>query len=222
MTHTLILHSRAPVTHDTYRLSFDRPKGFSFEPGQATELTLDEDGWREEGRPFTMVSPPDAEHVDFVIKSYPDHDGVTEKIPFLAPGDRVTAVDPFGAITDRGPGVFLAAGAGITPFIAILEKHDREGVTGDHLIFSNKTDRDIIMESTWDALPGVTPSYIVTDQADTMHRKGKLDQTMLQSLIGDLDKTFYICGPGGFVDAMRDGLTALGVSKDKLVIEDGW
>lgn len=36
----------------------------------------------------------------------------------------------FGAINDHGPGVFLAAAAGITPFIPILKKHQREGVTG--------------------------------------------------------------------------------------------
>ena len=78
MTFKLTLKSIAPVTHDTWHLVFDRPEGFAFEPGQATHWALDKDGWRDEDRPFTMTSHPEAEIVEFVIKSYPDHDGVTE------------------------------------------------------------------------------------------------------------------------------------------------
>lgn len=222
MTHKLTLKSISPVTHDTWHLIFDRPADFTFEPGQATHAALDKDGWRDEDRPFTMTSHPDAEVVEFVIKSYPDHNGVTEQIPDMTPGDSIIAEDPAGAITDHGPGVFLAAGAGITPFIAILNKHDREGVTGDRLIFANKTDRDIILKDTWDAMEGVHPTHVISDQPDTDHVHGKIDREMLQDLLDDLDQTFYICGPGGFVDAMRETLLDLSVPKSKLVIENGW
>ena len=222
MTYKMTLKSIAPVTHDTWHLIFDRPPGFDFEPGQATHWALDKDGWRDEDRPFTMTSHPEAEVVEFVVKSYPDHDGVTEQVPDMQPGDSIIAEEPAGAITDHGPGVFLAAGAGITPFIAILDKHDRDGVTGDRLLFANKTDSDIILKDKWDAMAGVRATYVISDQPDTVHEKGKLDREMLQDLLQDLDQTFYICGPGGFVDAMRDALTELSVPKDRMVIENGW
>lgn len=222
MTHALVLQEITPVTHDTYHLTFNRPDGFDFDPGQATELTFKKDGIADEGRPFTMISQPGEASLSFVIKSYPEHDGVTEHVPDLQIGDQAEAADPFGAITDHGPGVFLAAGAGVTPFIAILKKHAAEGVTGDSLIFSNKTEADIILKDTWESLSGVEPTYVITDQNDTDHRKGQLDKAALQELIDDFDQPFYICGPGGFVDAMRDALTDLGVSKDRLVIEEGW
>ena len=222
MTHKLTLKSIAPVTHDTWHLIFDRPEGFDFEPGQATHWALDKDGWRDEDRAFTMTSHPEAQVVEFVIKSYPDHDGVTEQIPDMQPGDAIIAEDPAGAITDHGPGVFLAAGAGVTPFIAILDKHDREGVTGDHLIFANKTDRDIILKDKWDAMEGLRATHVISDQPDTAHERGQIDKDMLQDLLRDLDQTFYICGPQGFVDAMRDALTELSVPKDRMVIENGW
>lgn len=222
MTRTLTLQAIEPVTHGTHHLTFGRPEGFTFQPGQAVELALLQDGWKDEGRPFTMVSQPDAPSLEFVIKSYPDHNGVTARIPSLGTGDQVACDGPFGAITDHGPGVFLAAGAGITPFISILKKHDREGVTGDTLIFSNKTDKDIILKETWDSLPGVTSVFVVTDQPDTAHHSGELDKTKLSELVSDHDQPFYICGPQGFVDAMRDALKDIGVSEDRLVIEDGW
>ncbi len=222
MTYTLTLQSISPVTHDSWHLIFDKPAGFEFVPGQATHMALDKDGWREEDRPFTMTSDPDAQVVEFVIKSYPDHDGVTEQIAKMKVGDKVIAEEPAGAITDHGAGVFLAAGAGITPFIAILDKHAREDISGDRLLFANKTDADIILKDKWDAMDCVQSTYIISDQPDTEHEKGKLDKKMLQDLLRDLDTTFYICGPGAFVDAMRDVLTELSVPKSQMIIENGW
>ena len=222
MGHTLTLQDIRPVTHDTYQLTFNRPDGFAFEAGQATELTLRKDGWRDESRPFTMTSRPNDPHLEFVIKSYPDHDGVTEQIPTLGLADQVTAAEPFGAITDRGPGVFIAGGAGITPFISILRKHQEEGTSGSRLIFSNKTDRDIILQDMWRSMPGVDATFIVSDQKDTAHVKGRLDKAMLQDLIGDTEQPFYICGPGGMVDDVRTALKEIGVAKDRIHTEDGW
>ncbi|SEP57410.1 hypothetical protein SAMN05428995_101133 [Loktanella sp. DSM 29012] len=222
MTHTLTVQKIEQVTHDTYRLICSKPDSFRFEAGQATHMALDKDGWRDEDRAFTMVSDPDAEHVEFVIKSYPSHDGVTELVPDIQPGDRWLAEDPAGAITDHGCGTFLAAGAGITPFIAILNKHAREGVGGDHLIFANTHDRDIIMKDTWDQMAGVTPTYVISDQDDTAHRKGQLDRAMLSDIGIATDKPCYVCGPGEFVDDIRDALKEMGVPEDKIITENGW
>ncbi len=222
MPHTLVLQAIEPVTHDTHHLTFNRPPEFDFQPGQATELAFQKDGIKGEGRPFTMISQPGDPTLEFVIKSYPDHDGVTQHVPGLTVADIAEAADPFGAITDHGPGTFLAAGAGITPFIAILKKHQREGTAGDTLVFSNKTDADIILKETWDSMAGVTPIHLITDQDDTGHRKGKLDKAALEELAPDAGQPYYICGPGGFVDAMRDALKDMGVPEDRMVIEDGW
>lgn len=222
MTHDLTLERISPVTHDTYHLTFQRPEDFTFRPGQATELTFHVDGIGTQGRPFTMVSQPDDLSLQFIIKSYPGHDGVTRHLPGLTPGTRVTATEPFGAITDQGRGVFLAAGAGITPFISILKAHDLAGRTGDRLIFANKTDADIILQDSWARMPGLSAVHVISDQPDTAHRHGMVDRDMLGELITTLDQHFYICGPGGFVDAMRDALREMGAKDDAITTEEGW
>ncbi len=222
MTYTLTLQDIVPVTHDTYQLTFNRPEGFEFEAGQATELTLQKEGWTDESRPFTMTSRPNDKHLEFVIKSYPDHDGVTEQIPTLGMTDQVKAADPFGAITDHGPGVFIAGGAGITPFISILRKQQEDGTSGSHLIFSNKTDKDIILQDMWQSMPGVETTFVVSDQKDTAHVKGRLDKTMLEDLVEDKGQPFYICGPGGMVDDVRSALKEMGVAEGRIYTEDGW
>ena len=60
-----------------------KPEGYTFEPGQATEVAINKEGWKEEKRPFTFTSLPDEEDLQFTIKSYRDHDGVTNELDGL-------------------------------------------------------------------------------------------------------------------------------------------
>lgn len=223
MSYQIVLQDRVPLTHDTNKYIFNKPEGLNFEPGQATELTLEIDGYRDEGRPFTFTSQPDDQRLEFVIKSYPGHDGVTDRMADLTAGAVATLDGPFGAIKDHGPGVFLAAGAGITPFIPILRKHDREGtMDGCTLIFSNKTEADIIMRGEWEAMQNLETVFTVTDEeAEGLHH-GQVDKKFLQEQVKDFDQTFYICGPQGFVDDVRDALKDLGAKADNIVTEEGW
>ena len=99
--HTITIRSIEQLTPDVRRYRLDKPEGYSDQPGQATELHLDRDDWRDEDRPFTFTSLPDADHLEFTIKSYPDHDGVTEQIGQAQLGDRFVIGDSWGAITDQ-------------------------------------------------------------------------------------------------------------------------
>ena len=225
MTHTLTLRNIRAVTHDTNELTFDRPEGFDFTPGQATELTLLKDGWRDEARPFTFTSQPEDDDLQFVIKSYPSHDGVTEQIGRMAPGDQVQIGDAWGAIEDKGPGVFFAGGAGITPFIPILRRKAKDGeIAGNTLVFGALTQRDLILRKEWDAMEGLETRYVLSEEDAPNHDHGQIDLEVVNTYVagtGEGDHMFYICGPDPMIDAVRDNLTALGVSKDRIVTEDG-
>ena len=112
----------ADVTHNVRRYTLEKPAGYSFKPGQATEVSLDEEGWRDKKHPFTFTALADAPNLEFTIKSYFDTggDGVTERLYGYKPGQSLILRDVWGTITYKGPGVFIAGGAGVTPFIAIL------------------------------------------------------------------------------------------------------
>ncbi len=222
MQATLTLRHIEPVTRDTHRLVFDRPEGFDFKPGQATTLAVQRDGWRGEQRPFTMTSQPEDRRLEFIIKSYPDHDGVTAQIATLKPGEQVAVTDPEGAITDQGPGTFIAGGAGVTPFIAILRRRARKGELRDcHLMFSNQTERDIILRDEWEAMDALETTFVVTDDPESDQPKGPIDRGFLEGRI-DTGGRFYLCGPEAMVNDVRDALKSLGVKEDRIVTEAGW
>jgi ferredoxin-NADP reductase len=222
MSYTLELQAIEPVTHDVNRLIFPKPDGYAFTPGQATELSLDRDGWRDEGRPFTFTSLPGDDHLEFTIKSYPQHDGVTERIGRMTPGDSVIIGDAWGAIEDRGPGTFIAGGAGITPFIAVLRARlEREGnLEGSTLLFSNETEKDIILRDEWEAMPGLRTVFTVTDLNDATVRTGEIDGAFLDAEVADWSAVFYVCGPEPMVEAIVDILEARDVPEDRIVTEE--
>ncbi|MEN9061726.1 FAD-binding oxidoreductase [Ponticoccus litoralis] len=222
MTIRITLKSTEPVTHDTHRLTFEKPEGFDFTPGQATDFALDRDGWRDERRPFTFTSLPGDDHLEFTIKSYPDHDGVTKRIGQMAPGDTALIGGPRGAIEDRGDGVFIAGGAGVTPFIAILRNKlaGTGTLQGNTLVFSNRTDRDIILRQEFEAMPGLNCYWTVTDQPGSPLARGRIDAELLSTLVVPGRDTCYICGPDPMIGAMQKGLAAVGVPRARIVTED--
>jgi len=222
MSYTVELKKIEPVTHDTNHLVFKRPEGFTFEPGQATDFSLDKDGWRDKKRPFTFVNLPESDTLEFVIKAYPDHDGVTEQIAQMKPGDHAIIEDPWGAIEDEGPGTFIAGGAGITPFIAILrERLEKKGtLAGCKLIFSNETEKDIILRREFETMPGLECVFTVTDQDTADIETHRIDRAFLTQHIDPNFGHFYVCGPENMVDDITEQLKSLGVSEDRIVIED--
>lgn len=226
MTRKLTLRSIEPVTHDVHHLVFERPEGVDFVPGQAVDMALDRDGWREERHPFTFTSLPSDKTLDFVIKSYPEgeggHTGVTERIGRMQPGDTVLIEDPWGAIADRGDGVFIAGGAGVTPFIAILKAKLAEKGTleGNTLIFSNKTEDDIILRQQFHDMKGLKPVFVITDDPESRLHRSKIDGELLAQHVEAGRDICYVCGPDAMLDDMSAELRKLGVSDDDIVTED--
>jgi ferredoxin-NADP reductase len=104
-----------------------KPEGYRFEPGQATLVSIDRPRWEKEKRPFTFTSLNDWPDLELTTKIYPDLHGVTEQLGALEVGDRLLIEDPWGTIQYKGPGTFIAGGAGVTPFIAILRALARDG-----------------------------------------------------------------------------------------------
>lgn len=222
MTQTLTLRSIEPVTHDTNHLVFDKPEGFEYVPGQAVDMALDLDGWREEKRPFTFTSLPGEESLEFVIKSYPDHDGVTARIGRMKPGDTVLVDDPWGAITDQGPGWFIAGGAGVTPFIAILRKrlHENGTLEGSTLIFSNKTEGDIILRDTFEGMRGLTCVFVVTEDEESPLYATEIGKAMLCEHVIPGEGKAYVCGPDAMLDDVSAALREIGVDQSDIVTEE--
>lgn len=221
MAHEMTLKRIESVTHDTHHLVFERPEGFEYTPGQGVELHVLKEGWDDKGRPFTPVTLPEEPTLEFVIKSYPDHHGVTEQIGRLEPGDQVKIKGPFGAISDHGPGIFIAGGAGVTPMIAVMRQQlrDRGTLEGSTLVFANKSEQDIIWRDKFEAMKGLNTAFVV-DEAGGSVPQQRIDRDYLSQFVGP-ESLCYLCGPPPMMKAVNTALKDLGV-KDENIIQENW
>src|SRR5450432_1435588 len=188
MDHIVKILSVTPITPDVRAYRLEKPAGYVFGPGQATDVSINKEKWKDEKRPFTFTSLNEWPYLEFTIKSYGDHDGVTNQLGTLKAGDELIIRDVWGAISYKGEGYFIAGGAGITPFLAILRQLNKEGKIGrNELFFSNKTARDIILQEELDRMLGPNAHYILTrpDNGGGEAGGGEADRAMARHIDKD-------------------------------------
>lgn len=220
MDHVVRLLMSQFVTHDVRRFIVEKPAAFAWHPGQGVELAIRQPGRVDARRPFTPTGLADDRVLEFTIKAYPEHHGVTAALHALAPGAELLMSEPFGTIGYQGTGVFIAGGAGITPFLAILrDLARRDQLAGQRLIFSSKTPRDVICEKELRHLLGERALFLCTASDAPGCTRRRVDRALLEEQVDDFGQHFYVCGPPPFMDAVNTALVALGARPESLVFE---
>jgi len=223
MEYAVIILMKEFVTHDVRRFIVEKPPGFTYIPGQATDCTINLPGWDDKKNPFTFTSLNRDRILEFTIKGYPERQAVTKKLHELEPGTPLIIREPFGTINFHGKGVFLAGGAGITPFIAIFRQLQMDNnLVGNTLFFTNKTARDVIVEQELKEMFGPKLVLVLTEEKKYGYEHGKIDKSFLTKRIKNFSTYFYICGPRPFVKSMKETLEDLGANPKKIVIEEGF
>lgn len=208
------------VTHNVRRFRVVKPEGYKFTPGQATEVSINTPGLKEEKRPFTFTCLNEKLYLEFTIKIYKDHDGITNKLGYIKEGDELIIRDVWGTISYHGPGTFIAGGAGVTPFIAIFRQLYKDNlIEGNKLLFSNKTSKDIILKEEFIQMLGSNFIITVTDEINDNYDNRRIDESYLKEKINNFNQSFYVCGPKLFMKDILVALKHLGANPDVLVFE---
>lgn len=128
-------------------------------------------------------------------------------------GDVLAIGQAFGDMTwsqDDGAWLFLAAGSGITPLMALVREHAARGMpTPLTLLYWARTRQELCFADELLALSDAHPNFSVhcmltREAADGAAPDGRIDAAQLASRVPDLaSRRVYACGPGGFVEAAR-------------------
>ena len=220
MNHHVKIESIKHVTHDVLQIRVEKPRGYGFIPGQATEVSVNKSSWLKEKRPFTFTCLPDDDYLEFNIKTYPSHKGVTNELLHLKMNDELILHDVFGTITYKGEGVFIAGGAGVTPFISIFRFLQSKNEIGQNkLIFANKTKADIILKPEFEKLLGKNFINILSDENADGYAFGVITEEFIKAHCDGIYKIFYLCGPPLMMDAMEKYLSNLHIPVKSIVKE---
>jgi len=208
------------ATHDVLRIVTEKPALIQFVPGQAADISINKDGWQKEIRPFTFTCLPDDDYIEFMIKTYPEHKGVTNELRNLKVNDELLLHGIFGTIAYKGEGIFIAGGAGVTPFISIIRALKfLDEIDGNKLIFANKSRADIINEEEFKSMLGNNFINILSDEKTNEYPQGFITEEFLRKNVPDIRKYFYVCGPPQMMDAVEKYLLNMNVNENSIVKE---
>ena len=220
MKHIVKIKSVTSLTHDVLHFVVDKPAGYNFIPGQATDVSINIEHWKNKKRSFTFTNLPGDNTIEFIIKTYPSHNGVTNQLLRLNTDDELILHDVFGDIAYKGEGVFIAGGAGITPFISIFRDIKAKQLRDNNkLIFANKTKADIILENELKAMFGKDFINVLSEEAIQGYEKGFITSEIIQNNMNSTQANFYVCGPPPMMKVVDSILRNLHIDSDHIIKE---
>lgn len=215
MEHKVKIKQKKWLTHDVMQLTLERPENYTYKAGYAVEATLDDQKYKDDWSPFTLTSLNGDDDLQFTIKTYPEHNGLTLALSKLEEGDSYLITDPWDSFENKGPGVFIAGGTGVTPFIALLKQLKLDGnIEGSTLIFANKAEKDIFMYDQFKEMLGDNFINVLSREKNEKYLHGRVDKDFLKKHVSNFDQPFYLCGPDNFADDIKDHLKKLGAGDD--------
>lgn len=220
MSHIVKILEAQFITPNVKRFKVEKPKGFDFIPGQAVEISINLPEWENKKRPFTFTCLREKRYLEFMIKIYDNRDGVTKMLGKINAGGELILHEVFGAIHYEKPGVFIAGGTGITPFIAIFrDLYSQNKLRGNRLIYTNQTIDDIIMYEELQRMFKNDFLNVLTREGIVGFVGKRIDRKFLIENIADFSQYFYVCGTESFVKDLSRYLLDLGVNPKTLIVE---
>ena len=223
--YTLSLVERRSLARGMYEYIFRSNRPLRFSSGQYFEWTLgsvppDNRGNR---RFFTIASAPEEATLALGVRFYDQPSAFKRTLAELPVGGVISAASLAGDFTmpknTKRKLAFIAGGIGVTPFASmarhcIAARESRDAT----LLYSSKTASEIAYQDVFARAErvGWRVVYVLSDETPLLPgaRGGFIDAEIIKHEIPDyLERLFYISGPPGMVDAMKDILINLGISR---------
>ncbi|RBP67183.1 ferredoxin-NADP reductase [Brevibacterium sanguinis] len=199
-----------------------------FEPGQYVTVRVPELGLE---RCYSISSAPFGTNTfTITVRRRPGGPVSTHLHDDVAVGSRLHVDGPYGLFsTSAHPAsahLFVAGGSGITPIMSMVRSllaAPGESPPDIVLIHNAATPADIVFRSELEQLAEVPGIRVVTmcsrDSAAEVWagRRGRITAEVLAEVVPGLrDREVFVCGPEGYMDAVRDMLHRLGVAADRV------
>lgn len=212
-------------TEDSATVTIKPGWGFAgdYRPGQYVGIGLRVDGrWHWRSYSLTSVPQRDARHIKITVKATPEGFLSSHLVNGVEPGVIVRLATPKGdfALPDPPPAkiLFVSAGSGITPLMAMLRSLTARGQNPDIVhLHSAPSENGVIFLDELRALEGAHPSYRLHLQlTDT---DGHLDFEQLHRVVADWrDRPTWACGPSAMLEDIEGVFEAADLA-DRLHIE---
>lgn len=227
------LQRREEVAQGTMAFHFEKPVEFRFKPGQAIDVVVPGvpaiDGDRHA---FSIVSAPFQD--ELVVATRMRDSAYKCALIALPNGTLVKLEGPFGSLALHNnrarPAVFIAGGIGITPFMSIFRQAAKDRLPQQMiLLYSNRQPENAAFLAELQQLARdnsnlqliATMTEMEKSRAAWDGETGPIDEYLVRRICGQLSAPiYYLVGPPGMVESMRETLSAAGVNDDDIRSEE--
>ncbi len=208
-------------TSDSATVTIKPGWGFSadYQPGQYVGIGLRVDGrWHWRSYSLTSVPMRQGKQISITVKATPEGFLSSHLVNGVKPGTIVRLAAPKGDfnLPDPPPDklLFVSAGSGITPLMAMLRSLTARGQTPDIVhIHSAPSAESVIFYDELRELETKQPGYRLHLQLT--EEDGKVDFEHLDQLVEDwTDRPTWACGPAPMLDTVEKVWDAAGLGDD--------
>ncbi len=198
-------------TADSATVTIKPGWGFSakYQPGQYVGIGLRIDGrWHWRSYSLTSIPQRDNKNITITVKATPEGFLSTHLVNGVKPGTIVRLAAPKGdfALPDPPPGkiLFITAGSGITPVMAMLRTLHSRGHDADIVHIHSAPSADaVIFHDELRELESGRPGYRLHLQLT--ESQGHLDLDQLGDIVADWrDRPTWVCGPPALLDGVEE------------------
>jgi ferredoxin-NADP reductase len=225
----------AELIDETLRVKtilLDAPDWAGHRAGQHVDVRLTtEDGYVAE-RSYSIASAPEDERLAITVERLDDG----EVSPYLAEelvvGDKLEFRGPIGGYfvweaREGGPLLLIGGGSGVVPLRAMLRHRAAVGADAPaRLLYSSRSVADVIYHDELDMLDSADPHLEVRYALTREQPEGwsgysrRVDQEILHEIAyPNAEGIAFVCGPTRFVEAVADGLLAVGYPPERVKTE---
>jgi stearoyl-CoA 9-desaturase NADPH oxidoreductase len=206
-------------TDDSATVTIKPGWGFSadYQPGQYVGIGLRVDGrWHWRSYSLTSVPVRDDKLITITVKATPEGFLSSHLVNGVTPGTIVRLATPKGdfALPDPPPPkiLFVSAGSGITPLMAMLRSLEARGQRPDIVHVHSAPSADaVIFHDELRELEGKNPDYRLHLQLTA--QDGKVDFDRFDELVADWrDRHTWACGPTAMLDTVESKWDAADLS----------
>jgi len=184
-------------------------------------------------RSYSLSGPASTERYRISVKIDPNGAAGTYLKEHVRVGDALDVSSPRGSFIlqpGEGPVVLLSAGIGATPVLAMLHALAAANSTPpvlwlhtardrQHHPFAAEVRRLMLALTNGRSFVCYTRSGSSDKTGDDFNAKGRFSQLVFDEVGLPRDADVYLCGPTRFMADMKEALTALGVSPNRIHVE---
>jgi len=195
---------------------------FDYKPGQFLTFRIPWHGVHHE-RCYSLSSSPSCDtELKVTVKRVKDGKVSNWFNDIPKPGDTIDVAPPSGRFVLRDnnqPLNLFSGGSGITPVISLIKQVLHETELSPRLLYANSASDQIIFKRELDDLNAQFPRRLYCHHhLDEVN--GLISTDVIESFIADyLDRDYFVCGPGAFMELTEDVLIKTGVSHKNILIE---